>query len=372
MIDAGPRQAAAHQGRARRLAQPRIRRLQPGEHLRGLALRPAVQDPLRDGVARQRRQRKHQRPGRLGLDQPDLVAAPVDLLQPQRDDVAAAQPGRDRERDHRVVPLPAGGPGPDPLQEAAGLLTGEARQHPHPPRGGVREQAADPDVAEAGGVEEREEPLQRPHHVAGPAGPPGRHLGHEPPDVIDRDLVQGTPAGQVEISQEVAGLAGQQPCRSRPHLAGGRGGELLQDPAEALAEAMAGRRAHHLPRRPAGFLELQHHAGHLDQVVPPVRADLAEPRTLPLAGGELLDHAGGQHVEALLAEELHGCLAALAVAACHIVRQAHALNHAEHGISQPGHPRSHDPVSPHAVNHRPDGRRQDPCERRAPEETSSS
>ena len=290
----------------------------------------------------------NKRLGCLGLDQPDLVAAPVDLLQPQRDDVAAAQPGRDRQRDHRVVPLPAGGPGLDPVEETAGLLAGKARQGPHPPRCGMREQAVYADVAEPGGVEEGEEPPERPHHVADARGPPGRHLDHEPPDVVHGDHAESVPAGPVEVGQEVPDLAGEQPRRSRSHLLAGRCGELLQDFTGAAGEPRV--RARHPPGHPAGLLELQHHAGRLHQGVPPVPADLAVPRTLLLARGELIDHAARQRIKPLPLTELHDCLAALAIASDRVARQAHALNHAEHGISQPGHHRSHGTVPFHAVN----------------------
>src|SRR5262249_29626389 len=98
------------------------------------------------------------------------------LVQAQRDAGAAAQPGPDRHGDVGVLPRRAGGPVLAPLKERAGLLAGEARQPPPPPRRGTREQAIDADVAEPGGVEEGEEPPQRPHHVADARRPPGGHL----------------------------------------------------------------------------------------------------------------------------------------------------------------------------------------------------
>jgi hypothetical protein len=75
----------------------------------------------------------------------------------------------------------------------------------------MREQAVDADVTEPGGVEEGEEPLQRPHHIAGACRPLGGHLDQKPPDVVRSNGAESTPAGSVEIGQELAGLAGQQP-----------------------------------------------------------------------------------------------------------------------------------------------------------------
>jgi hypothetical protein len=75
----------------------------------------------------------------------------------------------------------------------------------------MRQQAVDADVAEPGGVEEGEEPLQRPHQVAGACRPLGGHLDHEPAYVIRSDAAGSTPAGSVEMGQELANLAGQQP-----------------------------------------------------------------------------------------------------------------------------------------------------------------
>src|SRR6516162_3891209 len=46
----------------------------------------------------------------------------------------------------------------------------------------------------------------------------------------------------------------------------------------------------------------------------------------------------------MLVTELHDHAAALAVAGDRVGRQTHTLNHAEHGISQPGHHRPHDIV----------------------------
>jgi len=125
----------------------------------------------------------------------------------------------------------------------------------------MREQAVDADVAEPGGVEEGEEPLERPHHVADACRPPGGHLGHEPPDVVRSDGAESTPASSVEIGQELANLAGQQPHRSRGQLQADRRGELLQHDTGTLAECEIRVWAHHPPDHGAGCLELQHHAG---------------------------------------------------------------------------------------------------------------
>ena len=57
VIDACPGQAAAHEGRAGRVPHLRVRRLEPDEHFRGVAIGPTVQDPLNDGVACQGRRR---------------------------------------------------------------------------------------------------------------------------------------------------------------------------------------------------------------------------------------------------------------------------------------------------------------------------
>ena len=48
--------------------------------------------------------------------------------------------------------------------------------------------------------------------------------------------------------------------------------------------------------------------------------------------------------------ELHDRLAALAVTTDRVARQAHSFNHAEHGISQPGHHRPHRTVPFHPAN----------------------
>ena len=119
----------------------------------------------------------------------------------------APQPGRDRQRDHRVVPLPAGGPGLDPFKETAGFLTGKARQRRTPAAARHARAAGRRRGRRCGGVEEGEEPLERPHHVADARRPPGCHLGHEPPDVVHGDRTGRAPAGPVEVGQEMPDLA---------------------------------------------------------------------------------------------------------------------------------------------------------------------
>ena len=146
----------------------------------------------------------------------------------------------------------------------------------------------DPDVTEPGGVEEARYLLSAHATLRCPRAA-WRHPGHEPPDVTDRDRVGRAPAGPVEVGQEMAGLSGEHPCRSRRQLLGDRRDKPFQDFTGALTEARV--RAHHPPRHPAGSLELEHHAGGLDQGVPPVPADLTC-RARSLARDELLDHAG--------------------------------------------------------------------------------
>jgi hypothetical protein len=206
----------------------------------------------------------------------------------------------------------------------------------------MREQPIDADVTEPGRVEEGEEPLERPHHVADARRPLRRHLGHEPPDIVHSDRTESTPADPVEADQEMADLADQQPHRSGSDVPAGRRGELLQDFTRTLAEASV--RAHHPPGHFAGPLQLQHHAGCLHQGVSPVPADLTEPRTLVLVRDELVDHTGWQHIDVPPVTEVHDHLAALAVASDRVARQAHAFDHPEHGISQPGHHRPHGTV----------------------------
>src|SRR5260221_9285043 len=103
----------------------------------------------------------------------------------------------------------------------------------------MREQAVDADVAEPRSVEEGEEPLERPHHVADARRPPGCHLDHEPPDVVRGHRTENTPAGPVEEGQEMTDLAGQQPHRSRSHAPASRRDELFHDLTGALAEIRA-------------------------------------------------------------------------------------------------------------------------------------
>jgi len=125
----------------------------------------------------------------------------------------------------------------------------------------MREQAIDAHVTEPGDVEESEEPLERPHHVGGACWPPWRHLDHEPAYVVRSDGAESTPADAVEIGQELANLAGQQPHRSRGKLQASRHGELFQDVTGTIAECEIRVWAHHPPGHGAGCLELQHHAG---------------------------------------------------------------------------------------------------------------
>src|SRR5450756_3214176 len=77
---------------------------------------------------------------------------------------------------------------------------GKARQRPHPLRRGMREQAIDAHVTEPGGVEEGEEPLERPHQVADARWPLGRHLDHEPSYVVRSDGAESTPADPVSYT----------------------------------------------------------------------------------------------------------------------------------------------------------------------------
>src|SRR5260370_25261706 len=101
----------------------------------------------------------------------------------------------------------------------------------------MREQAIDADVAEPGDVEEGEEPLERPHHVADACRPLWRRLDHEPPDVVHSDRTESTPANPVEVDQEMADLTGPQPHRSRSQVQAHRPDELFQDFTRVLAEA---------------------------------------------------------------------------------------------------------------------------------------